>query len=396
MRGLFLAAALAGTVSAGAQGMWDALAASDYRVDAAGAGTLRLEIENLDFFRDNEYASALTKGYSLPGLLLTPKLTYMPHRRVSLELGCHALVFNGANKYPCYAYHDIGTWKGSQYQRGAHVLPWLRASLQFSRLTVVMGDIYGGQNHGFVTPLFNTETNLSQDPEMGVQLLWDRKHIHMDTWINWQSYIFDLDTHQEAFTVGSNWTVLFNSPGSRLHWYMPVQLAVQHRGGEQDVTDMGVQTLCNAALGAGVRWNAGRRALTALGGEAQFLASYQESGELWPFDGGCAVHAAASAQLFRCVGFKVGALHAPDNFVSLYGNPLFSTLSVADGLCRPGMTTAYLRADYTYRFMKECALGVEAEAFAGRVGGASEQNFSFGIYFRVNPSFVLCRKRHAD
>lgn len=394
MRLLLLSAALVCSLAAGAQGgMWDAIATTDYRVDAQKTGVLGLEVDNLDFFRDNEYSSALTKGYSLPGLLVTPKLTYNPHRQIALELGCQALVFNGANKYPCYAYHDIGTWKGNQYQRGAHVLPWLRASAQFRHLTVVLGDIYGGQNHGFVTPMFNTETNLSQDPEMGFQLLLDRKHLHMDTWMNWQSYIFDLDTHQEAFTVGSNWRVLFNSPERRVHWYMPVQLVVQHRGGEQDVTDAGVQTLCNVAAGAGMRWNAGRRALDHLGAEAQLLASYQESGVLWPFSGGCALHVAADARLFRSLGLGAGVFHAPDNFVSLYGNHFFSTLSTVDGTCHPGMTTGYVRADYHYDFMQYCALGVEGEAYASRVSGTTETNFSFGIYFRVRPSFVLWRKR---
>ncbi len=373
--------------------MWDALATSPYRIDSTAVGALRIEVDNLDFFRDNEFSSVLCKGYSLPGLWLQPKLVYTPLSRIEIELGCHALVFNGANRYPCYAYHDIGTWKGNQYQHGAHVLPWVRAKAQFRHLSIVLGDIYGGQNHGFILPLYNPEANLSQDPEMGVQLLWDRRHLHADTWINWQSYIFNMDTHQEAFTVGSNWRVLFNAEDSRMHWYMPVQLVIQHRGGEQDTTSMGVQTICNMSLGAGVRWNAGKKVLTHMGAQVNLMAAYQQSGEMWPFDTGTAFHASVDASLLKNIGLQAGVVYAPHHFVSLYGNKLFTTLSSIDDVSEPGQTTAYVHADYHYPFAKGYAVGVEAEAYQGMLRGSSETNFSFGICLRVNPSFVLWRKK---
>ncbi len=87
--------------SAAAQ-MWDQLAKSSYRIRQSDLRALRVEVDALTFFRDNEYSSKLTKGYSLPGLWLEPKLVYTPLSQIELELGAHALIFNGANKYPCY------------------------------------------------------------------------------------------------------------------------------------------------------------------------------------------------------------------------------------------------------------------------------------------------------
>ncbi len=393
MRRIAFLAALSFLVPAAKAQMWDALATSSHRIDSASVGALRVEVDNLDFFRDNEYNSVLCKGYSLPGLWVQPKLVYTPLDRIEIELGCHALIFNGANKYPCYAYQDIGMWKGNQYQRGAHVLPWVRAKAQFRHLTIVLGDIYGGQNHGFVVPLYNPEANLSQDPEMGVQLLWDRARLHSDTWINWQSYIFNMDTHQEAFTVGSNWRALFNGEDSKVHWYMPAQLVIQHRGGEQDTTDMGVQTICNLSLGAGMRWNTGKKTLMRLGAQANVVLAYQQSGKMWPFNEGVALHAHVDAALLKNIGLQAGVVHAPRHFVSLYGNKLFNTLSVIDGTSVPKLTAAYLRADYCYPFAKGYAVGVEAEACQGMLRNTSETNFSFGVYMRVNPGFTVWRKR---
>ena len=208
-----------------------------------------MELNALAFFRDNEYDSQITRGYSLPGTWLQPKLTYNPITSIHLELGLHGLILDGANKYPNYAYHDIATWKGNQYTSGVHLLPWFRAQADLRHLTFVLGNIYGAQNHQLIDPLYNPEQNISADPEMGVQILLERKYIHLDTWLNWQSYIYELDTHQEAFTVGVNSRIQWNSPASRFHWSTPIQLLIQHRGGEQDVTELGVQTLCNASAG---------------------------------------------------------------------------------------------------------------------------------------------------
>ena len=144
--------------------MWDALASSPYRLDTADVRALNVELESISFFRDNEFNSPLADGYSLPGLWVQPKLTYMPLKQIKLELGLQALIFNGANRYPNYVYHDIGYWKGSQYTKGAHLLPWFRAQADFRHLTIVLGNIYGGQNHGLIEPLFNPEASLGQTP----------------------------------------------------------------------------------------------------------------------------------------------------------------------------------------------------------------------------------------
>jgi hypothetical protein len=37
---------------------------------------------------------------------------------------------------------------------------------------------------------------------MGVQMQWQTKPLDFDVWVNWESFIFDKDTHQEAFTFG--------------------------------------------------------------------------------------------------------------------------------------------------------------------------------------------------
>jgi len=369
-------------------------------LDAAAAGTLRLSIDNISFFKDNEFEGEQSKGYSLPGFWVQPRLTYQPLENVLLEAGFHALVYDGANKYPCYAYHDIGRWKGNQYQRGAHVLPLLRAQARVGCVDFVLGNIHGGERHGVLRPLWNPELTLTQDPEAGFQLLVNRPRWKMDAWLNWQSYIFEEDTHQEAFTVGITQCITLNSKLSSLNWYIPVNILVQHRGGEQDNTDMGVQTITNGAVGVGMTWNAAGRLLRSLTVETAVLGCWQQSGKMWPFDAGVAGMAQVDAQLAG--GFRLfGGLFYARDFVSLYGAPFYSTLSQKEaGAHFAHLLTPNIGTEWRYSFSADYELGVKVDVYPlsagrlthadGRVDAATfANNFSFGVCLRCSPSFLL-------
>ncbi|MBR7052302.1 MAG: hypothetical protein IKI44_04850, partial [Bacteroidaceae bacterium] len=159
---LLTAALCLGITATQAQNVWDRLFIDEHRLDTADTRVLKVRVDATGFFHDNEYSSKMTDGYTLPGALLSPRLTYNPIDEIHIELGVHALCFNGANKYPNYAYHDIGLWKGDQYQSGFHLLPWIRLQAQLKGVNIILGDLYGGQNHRLIEPMWNSETNLSQ------------------------------------------------------------------------------------------------------------------------------------------------------------------------------------------------------------------------------------------
>ena len=372
------------------QDAFDSLFIDRHRIDTSDTRVLKVRVDATGFFHDNEYSSRMTDGYTLPGALLSPRLTYNPIDEIHIEVGAHALCFNGANKYPNYAYHDIGQWKGNQYQSGFHVLPWIRLQAQLKAVNIVLGDIYGGQNHRLIEPMWNSETNLSQDPEMGFQVKWDGKHIEMDSWLNWQSYIFKLDTHQEAFTVGSVWRVHFGDrkKSNGLHWSLPVQLLIQHRGGEQDLEylQLGVQTLCNMSVGAAVRGD-------IWGAEFNTLCSYQQAGKLWPFRTGFALHTGGDVTLWRQMTIKAGYFAAPKKYASLYGNPFYSTVSLSDNTAMKGMHTVYAKVSWHKTWAEAYTIGAALDLYQSWYkhpdGNRSEMNLAFGIYLRVRPEFVI-------
>jgi hypothetical protein len=383
-----------------------------YRVDSTQTKTLGIELEALAFFKDNEFDGNVQRGYSLPGVRLQPRLTYTPIDEIKLELGLHATIYSGANKYPCYVFHDIAIWKGDQYQSGAHLLPFFRATARFKSITLAVGDIYGGATHGFVEPMHNPELILTDDPEMGFQMIVDTKRWHSDLWMNWQSYIFKESSHQEAFTVG--WTQNINvwkrTKEDRTHSLdIPIQLVIQHRGGEQDNTKMGVQTIANGALGMGYEYKApGNRIVTGVQAEVMALYCLQQSGNLWPFKNGPALWVKASVDFIRDLRVTAGFFSAKD-FCSLYGSQYFGTLSTKRAGGRfDGMNTGLISLEYSRTFANAYTIGANLKAYIYKTGslalladdthpepytipGEFRTPFSFGVYFRCSPSFVLKR-----
>lgn len=376
------------------------LGSLDYRIDSTQTKQLAFELDNISFFKDNEYAGPALKGYTLPGFWLQLKGVYQPLNYLKLEVGAHGLVYSGAYKYPSYAYHDIEKWKGNQYQKGTHILPFLRAHLQLKSWQLVFGDIYGGTYHNLVAPLYNPEQHLTADPEFGFQAMYDSKHFHLDAWVNWQSFIFEEDSHQEAFTVGLSSLFRFNDQQAPVHMYMPFQATVQHRGGEQDtITVNSVQTLCNGALGFGIKWNLNRRVIKEVNVEGDALIHYQQAGNLWPKDTGFGAYAKASIKFTNGIYTEGGYFRGKD-FTSLMGIPYYSAISLKEeGLYFEHPQTLFFSIDYSRKFAKRYAFGVKADVYYHCPTGAfnaegpqpisKNTSFSFGVFFRANPRFLI-------
>ena len=50
---------------------------TDYQIDSLRTKELRLDIDNLFFFKNNEFGNSVMKGYTLPGAWINPKLSYI-------------------------------------------------------------------------------------------------------------------------------------------------------------------------------------------------------------------------------------------------------------------------------------------------------------------------------
>ena len=374
---------------------------TDYQIDSLRIKELRLDIDNLFFFKNNEFGNSVMKGYTLPGAWINPKLSYIPLPNVKFEAGAYMLWYSGAYKYPNYAYQDIAQWKGIHYQEGTHLLPYFRGQIGIGNFQFVLGNIYGGANHNLILPLYNPELNLTADPETGFQILYDAPRFHLDAWINWQSFIFDVDTHQESFIAGVTSEIKFNSPQSLWHWYLPIQMVVQHRGGEIDETDTGVETFMNGSLGLGLTWNVNQTKLKRLNWEFDVLGYYQQAGDLWPFGKGIGWYAKMEAD-FKYLYLQAGAFTC-HQFISLLGSPYFGAVSTRykGGYYEDNPLTGFLMAEYSRTFAKLYSFGLKGELYYSAPGNLVHEDeeamkektsglgISIGAYFRLNLSLLL-------
>jgi hypothetical protein len=373
------------------------------QIDTLRKGQLSVEVDNLTFFRNNEYNSTAQKGYTLPGFWLQLKSVYYPLSNMKLEAGVHSIWFWGANMYPAFAYKDISTWKGRDYAHHVHVLPFFRVHLPISdRLSFILGNLYGGANHRLIEPLYNPELNLTSDPETGLQLIYDTKRLQLDMWLDWMTYIYHLDTHQEEFVAGGS--VLFNitDPASRYHVYIPLQGLAQHKGGEIEISDARNQTLMNGALGAGVKWN--REGMVVKSIQAEYaLAGYSyPTGRTYQPKSGRGHFIKTAIQLND---FNIRASYwSCNDFIPIFGSVFYSSYSAK----KPRMlyenpSLLNFGVDYVRSFGNGFSLGIKAELFrymSGKMYSSDTKlyqpanfgkntNYAVEICFRMTPSFLI-------
>ena len=372
---------------------------STHNLDTCQTNELRFNLRNINFFRDNEYQGNLTNGYTLPGFRLLPSISYQPLKILNLEVGAYMLHYWGANKYPNLNYSDMPSWKGEQTQSGFHVLPFLRAQVALTpNFQIVIGSIYGSVHHGLIEPLYNPETALSGDPETGLQFLWDTRWFKFDTWVNWESFIFDGDYHQESFTYGLS--VRF-TPNQRL--YFPLQILAQHRGGEinTEAEEREVKTWVNGGIGVGYNFSTGNRLIPSVDLLAMAAFYKQQTSDTLPFDEGYGIYAKASAKLWR---FNISAAYwRAHDFITIHGNPLYGAMSIVeDDYTLDNPSLFKLQADYSQPIGKGLIFGFNAELFnnfacdsyseaSGNMRESNELSIAFEVYLRINFSFLLKR-----
>lgn len=356
-----------------------------YEIDSLCTGDFAVELDNVSFFKDNEYSGELITGYTLPGLWVQPKLTFQPLNNLNLELGFHSLIYAGKLKYPNMGYQDIGMWKGDDYTEGTHILPFFRANIQMGKVHFVLGDIFGGANHRLIEPLYSRELNMTNDPEMGLQVLVDLKRWHLDTWINWQSFIFKGDTHQESFIFGGNSELNFGK------WTIPMQVIVQHRGGEiqTDSAHHGVQTLINAAVGARLEQPIHTQWLTKVTAEAEATYYLQQSGSLYSIKNGWGAYARTLMNFRHGINLDLNYFKNM-NYVPVLGDGHFCCMKTSDKSVvykRPDILNAAI--EYSKTFAKRYTFGARADIYCMWLHPGMKCDMSFGVFLKANPRFLL-------
>lgn len=191
---------------------------------------LRIGVDILGFSKNNEYFNDIADGYTLFGYHLNPKLVYFPAGSVRLEVG--ALLWK-----------DFGTTNYNQIQ------PTFTIKLQKEHYELLFGNLQATVSHRYIEPLYDFEKVINDPLENGIQFIWHRDKLWLDSWIDWQRMIYRGDPFREEIEGGlsAEQRLLQTDKGWRLA--LPFQFTAQHKGGQIDASDIPLLTAFNGTVG---------------------------------------------------------------------------------------------------------------------------------------------------
>lgn len=201
--------------------------------DSIPTNSIFFKLDNLNFVKNNEYSNNIADGYTLIGSQLHPKLSFYPHEKAKLEVGLFGLTYAGLEKY-----HKI--------------IPTFSFSYNMKKSQFIMGSYYDNKNHGLIAPLMTSERKLDERAiENGLQYNFKSTKLTLDTWLNWEHFIFKNDTQNEEFVLGlSTVYQIFKKTDWQLD--LSFQNLFYHRGGQintDKIESRNVFTMRHSALG---------------------------------------------------------------------------------------------------------------------------------------------------
>lgn len=356
------------------------------------SSTITLDWSGEAFFRNNEYLSNLYTGYTLPGYRLSASVGYSIKalHGAKLSVGLYNLGYFGASRYPgSVAYTDVAYWSDRKHANKVHLLPIVRAEIKpTSKSIFVLGTIYGAAYHQLIAPLYNPELNLTADPEMGVQYRYGNDRFQSDIWVNWQSFIYKIDNHQEAFTGGLSMNYNFMPQEKRFRLSMPLQVVACHRGGEYNLTQNDtVHTWINAALGiqAAYRTNLlGKTDLTA----SLYGLGYLQRGEHYPSKDGKAYYVTLGAH-HKIANLELDYFRG-DGYVSPLGLPFANCLNAhREAIDQKKSSYFQIYGDIHYTFKLGLTFGFSTTFWIHPNKPYNGSSSAMEAYMSISPSVIL-------
>lgn len=276
--------------------------------DTLSQGRLGIGFGSLGFFRNNEFYSPVTRGYTLTGSHLRPLLLWSPAEGVLVKAGGFISIWSG---YP-----------GSPVVRPVFSSTFTLAD----GITVTVGSLDGADAHGMFDPHYDSEKLYTGFQEDGFRFQLRRGRISSDTWVDWERFIFAGDRHREELTFGESFRYTAGRDGSRVKVEFPVQLLAKHYGGDISIYNEPVETHINLAGGARVVMSGEGHSNRSTGIEATGFM-YGAGRDPSDIDFGKGKALWLRADHTRGDLFMTAGLWFSDNFHSPNGNPVYGSIS---------------------------------------------------------------------
>lgn len=333
------------------------------------SSSLLFRIENINFFKNNEYESDITEGYTLTGGLIKPQMVYYLNSKLRLSIGASMLKYSGQDKLNKSTLLLSAVFKPNRKQ------------------TFIFGNINNDHNHGLPEFMVLSEKFYTGNFETGIQYLYKGEKLNMDCWLDWENFIEKHDTIQEKFTVGLALNYFLNKKNSRNILSIPLYISISHKGGEIDKSDKPASTISNIAVGINYRRLINTTAFTSIDFNVLFSVYNDHKKELLPqFNKGNGIYTTLNTNT-RIGDFMIGYWHSK-NYFSQYGLDIFHSVSSFD-------TQFYernrnlLNFKYTYRYKigKNSTIGGSIEDYLDLTN--NRNNMSASVFLVLNTNIFI-------
>ncbi len=323
------------------------------------------DLDAVFFFKNNEYFAPGAEGYTLVGYQVRPTLTW-GRGPLALTAGLQALQYGGMEKM--------------RYVRPFAAVRWQAAGW----LYVQMGCLPGPASHQLHEAVQDPELQLTERPELGLQLSVRRPRLSAEGWVNWRKFIFMGDTVPERFTAGLK-ALLHPADTRAFSFQMPASLVFEHVGGQVSDYEEPMQSLANLSFAPSVVFRADSGGFVSRVSLAvNVLAFHTMAGaDVRPFADGWALCPEVSL-VARHLEASAGYFHGRD-YYAMRGNPLFWSISNYDaGYYEQDRYLLTLSASYVTRISSWGRFSLDVKGYHDI--SDSRFDYSYGLTMVLTPS----------
>ncbi len=339
--------------------------------DTTAIHKLFFRLENNNFIKNNEYFGEYTEGYTLPGYSIQPSVMYYAGKNVRLKVGAQIMKYSGIEDY-------------------TNVVPIFSAHVKLGDTwNMVLGNLKGNVHHKLIEPLFNSEWQHFRPTETGVQFYHQSPKIWLDTWVDWEQFIFSGDSIPEMFTAGANIDYKITRPDSKFNISIPIQVTAFHLGGQISDYLTESYSLINTVTGLDISQKTGSSFIEEIG-LSSYFCTYNDLTEAraLPFRTGSAVYTAGIVT-YKRGQFMLGYWSATDYF-SPKGNILFSSVS-DKSLDYYTQNRQMITSKFTFNktIMSKVKFSAQLESYYDI--DVSRFEYSYGISLIFTPNFLITK-----
>lgn len=332
-------------------------------------GDLLLRVTDINFLKNNEYFNHHIEGYTLIGYRIAPSLVYYVRKNVILEVGAEAVQFGGTDRLD-------------------HVYPKASVKWQINRVwNLAMGSINGHMAHRLPETMWEPERQLVDEPEIGLQIGARNGVIDGEIWLDWQQFIKMNDTVPEKLSVGLRMDVSPTPGDAQVFLDIPMSMIISHIGGQISNYPDKMQSLANGAIAlrVGKRWGEKFSKRVYVDLEGQFYHAMVDR-NVRPFSDGSAIYPKICFES-KMVDAHVG-LWSARNYYSLYGNPIFTSLSNydKDTYCRRRELMTF-GVDFNYALTRNVRFSIGGKGYYDTK--ANHMDYSYQAHLVVTPQWKL-------